>query len=348
MRMHVTRSRSQVLTMLGILMTTATMARAQAVFVNTGAMHEGRYEHVAARLQDGRVLVAGGWGVSGGGFLTSFASAELFDPETETWSVTGSMAEARNGALVAVLPSGKVLVAGGQDLASAEIYDPDTGTFPPTGRMMQARYGGVAVTLADGRVLLAGGCFCVPLRYSPSTGAFTYTAPMNAGRPHPTVTASPCRATSPWARSTPAAGSSAMPSAPSTTWMPAWWSTASHRRTRSSPWERRRCTAAPGDRLALGRPEPGHRQARAGVGVLLDQHQLWTDARGVDGDRDATGARTLQGGQGHGAGRVVCLRPDLRQRFAGAGGEPERAVESEWRGGSIGPASRGQRPKAKG
>jgi hypothetical protein len=57
------------------------------------------------------------------------ASAELYDPATNTWSAAGSLAIARYVHTATLLPSGKVLVAGGSDgtvaLASAELYLPE-------------------------------------------------------------------------------------------------------------------------------------------------------------------------------------------------------------------------------
>ena len=60
----------------------------------------------------------------------------------------------------ALLPNGKVLVAGGEDfgfIASAELYDPGAGTFTATGSMTEARAYPTATLLSDGTVLIAGG-----------------------------------------------------------------------------------------------------------------------------------------------------------------------------------------------
>jgi hypothetical protein len=64
----------------------------------------------------------------------ALASAELFNPATGTWSVTGSMHQGRSGlngagASATLLPDGEVLIAGGEDanfnlLSSAELYTP--------------------------------------------------------------------------------------------------------------------------------------------------------------------------------------------------------------------------------
>src|SRR3977135_4254769 len=55
------------------------------VFRYTGSLATARFAHTATLLPNGKVLVAGGY--NGG----VFASAELFDPDSGTWSATGSL-----------------------------------------------------------------------------------------------------------------------------------------------------------------------------------------------------------------------------------------------------------------
>src|SRR5438874_3830405 len=76
-----------------------------------------------------------------------------------TWTATGSMNTARDGARATLLTNGKVLVQGGNDsagvlLSSAELYDPDTGTWVSTGSMTTPRGGHTATLLPDGKVLV--------------------------------------------------------------------------------------------------------------------------------------------------------------------------------------------------
>jgi hypothetical protein len=128
--------------------------------VATGSLTTPRAGPFVSTLDDGRVLVAGGW--SGGHVV---ATAELYDPLTQTFSPTGSMAQSHGwfAARSAKLPDGRVLVAGGYDdttgaaLATAELYDPASATWSPTGSMASARENNSLVPLADGRVLVFGG-----------------------------------------------------------------------------------------------------------------------------------------------------------------------------------------------
>jgi len=110
-----------------------------------------------------------------------------------TWSPTGSMTIARFEHTATLLPSGKVLVAGGQNfthgvLASAELYDPASGTWSPTGSMTTARYLHTATLLPSGKVLVAGGQnstrVVVPSAelYDPASGTWSSTGSMTTAR----------------------------------------------------------------------------------------------------------------------------------------------------------------------
>ena len=76
-------------------------------------MNHWRMNHHAIRLLDGRVLVVGG--DEYGKPLDYRGTAELFDPVSGTWSLTGSLNVPRGGFTATLLPNGGVLVAGGVD-----------------------------------------------------------------------------------------------------------------------------------------------------------------------------------------------------------------------------------------
>jgi hypothetical protein len=125
-------------------------------------------------LDDGRVLIAGGRG----GSVT--ASAEIYDPATKKFSLTGDRITARYKHTAGLLPDGCVLIACGSDerdwrgaLASAEIHDPRAGKFTATSPLNDSRFKLPydAAQLASGELLIAGGSKNVEL-YEPATGKF--------------------------------------------------------------------------------------------------------------------------------------------------------------------------------
>jgi hypothetical protein len=127
-------------------------------FTMTGAMATAREQHTATLLADGKVLIVGGTTATGAGDLLPTASVEVYDPSTGSFSVIGSMAEARSLHTATLLPSGNVLVAGGGvENSTAELYDPATGSFSITGGMEIGRSGHTATLLQNGSVLVAGG-----------------------------------------------------------------------------------------------------------------------------------------------------------------------------------------------
>jgi N-acetylneuraminic acid mutarotase len=136
---------------------------AVGAFAATGQMINARADHVAVRLDDGTVLVAGGLGGSNGS--VSVATAERFDPTTGRWRQVGPMTRARTGASAALLGKDRVLVAGGEtvdqgvrnSLDTAELFDASTSAWLPAGIMSCPRSGLGAVTLPDGSVLEVAG-----------------------------------------------------------------------------------------------------------------------------------------------------------------------------------------------
>ena len=86
---------------------------ATAIWTATGSLGITRGIHTATLLPDGKVLVAGGNHNSLYEPTAAQSSAELYDPATGIWTPTGSLNAARSTHTATLLPSGKVLVAGG-------------------------------------------------------------------------------------------------------------------------------------------------------------------------------------------------------------------------------------------
>src|SRR4051794_26070334 len=181
---------------------------AQAAWSGAGSLATGRYDHTATLLRDGRVLV------TGGNDNDALASAQLYNPATNSWSSAAAMNVARHGQAAVMMQSGKVLVAGGFAPTSdpnsgargysraAEVYDPDANTWTKAAGMGTGRFQPTMTALKDGRVLVAGGSGdvatddgirgAVPLAsaeiYDPANDSWTDAPSMSVPRAHGTAT----------------------------------------------------------------------------------------------------------------------------------------------------------------
>jgi N-acetylneuraminic acid mutarotase len=160
----------------------------------TPAMNtHGRMDAIV--LDDGRVLVAGGWRLSWhldpqtGQEIVDvnviLTDAFLFTPWTGRWTRTGSLHAPRATAAVLKLHDGRVLHVGGIEntsfttSATGDVYDPRSGAWTPTPNLIDcptdddpstgysdnknkddnhgSRWQHAAALLPDGEVLIAGG-----------------------------------------------------------------------------------------------------------------------------------------------------------------------------------------------
>src|SRR5262249_10161642 len=128
---------------------------------SAGSLTNRRYDHTATLLPSGKVLVIGGWGPYADSTGTELPTAELYDPVTNSWSSTGNLARGRRVPTATLLPSGKVLVAGGisshNSTVSGALYDPTVGTWSFAGWLNTARGYHTATLLPSGKVLVTGG-----------------------------------------------------------------------------------------------------------------------------------------------------------------------------------------------
>ncbi|MDP9404093.1 MAG: IPT/TIG domain-containing protein [Actinomycetota bacterium] len=172
-------------------------------------MNVARARHTATALDDGRVLVVGGFvnPFEAGCPLEVPLAAEVFDPVAGTWSPTGPRRFATVEHTADQLPSGEVLVVGGNrgsvyqfpsqcpddpvgQLGQTELFDPVGGAWRPAAAPEVQRGGHSATALADDRVLVAGGTPCgsgdcivaAVEAYDPAGGAWSAAPSMGTAR----------------------------------------------------------------------------------------------------------------------------------------------------------------------
>ena len=125
----------------------------------TGDMKTARRGHTATVLNNGKILVVGGYDGT-----NALSTAETYDPSTGVWTNTiGPLAYTHRYHTATLLSDGKVLIAGGTvgplgtaDAKYTEIYSPLTGTFSPGLPLPEERQGHTATMLSNGDVLFVG------------------------------------------------------------------------------------------------------------------------------------------------------------------------------------------------
>lgn len=168
------------------------VAHAQAQ-QNPNNLNIARRLHSATLLNNGTVLVAGGYNAN------ASVSAELYDPATKAFTLTGNLNTGRNSQTATLLSNGMVLITGGisrggSTLASAELYDPSSGSFTVAGSLHTARYSHTATLLNSGMVLIVGGgtpgayALATAELFDPASGTFTATGNLNSARAYHTAT----------------------------------------------------------------------------------------------------------------------------------------------------------------
>jgi len=168
---------------------------ATGLFSLVSSLANGRSLHTATRLQDGRVLVVGGYVGSPSSGVTN--TVELYNPATGTWSNGASSGVPHAQHTATLLPDGRVLVvAGTRELTATaygsdvcEIYNPTTNTWSWCSSLPRVRLAHTATLLASGKVLVAGGseydggATTLPAaEFDPSTNTWTTRASPFAGR----------------------------------------------------------------------------------------------------------------------------------------------------------------------
>ncbi len=102
-----------------------------------------------------RILLTGGWGFDfDGGRVTS----EIYEPQTNTWHVTGPMAAPQDYPGVAEMNDGRVISAGSDQFSmpSVQLFDPLTEQWALVAEPIEVPSEADGVTVSDGRVVFAG------------------------------------------------------------------------------------------------------------------------------------------------------------------------------------------------
>jgi hypothetical protein len=158
-------------------------------------MSQPRCLHSATLLPNGNVLVSGGTISLYDYSRPTVSGAEIYNPNTGTWTATGSLNVSRASAATLLLHNGQVLAAGGYNntgnnnpntyLTSGELYDPSTGQWNSTASISgNVGLPTTPVLLTDGDMLIAN----YAQFYDPNTGTWLATGPL------PTLTGPPGRA----------------------------------------------------------------------------------------------------------------------------------------------------------
>lgn len=131
-----------------------------ATFTPTGPMKIPRTKHAAIRLPppDDRILIVGGDGPAGTYKVKH--TAEIYDPSSGTWTITGSMATEHSTNPLVPLPDGRILAVGAGRYQVPEVYNPGAGSWSTTDLLNVPRLS--PAVLLDcraraGRVFVVGG-----------------------------------------------------------------------------------------------------------------------------------------------------------------------------------------------
>lgn len=172
-------------------------------WVELPVLAQERSRHTATRLDDGRVLIAGGDDWTG-----TIDEAELFDPGDSTWSSGGVHSGNRYDHSAVLLGDGRVLIAGGfgttppestdggvgadagpqppAHLVTAEVWTPGTGEWTRVGDLAEARASFTLSPLPDGGAIAVGGLATgLPLsveRFNATTNTWSTVATFAGGR----------------------------------------------------------------------------------------------------------------------------------------------------------------------
>ena len=120
-------------------------------WTETGLMSTRITRSAVTILADGRVISAGGFGPTG-----SLASAEIYDPNSKSWTLIEPLPEKKVGPTGTRLLNGTILVLGGR-FSEAMLLNPISLSWTSAGKLSQSRQGHTATITNDGSVVIIGG-----------------------------------------------------------------------------------------------------------------------------------------------------------------------------------------------
>jgi N-acetylneuraminic acid mutarotase len=133
-------------------------------------MTDARTGHASVLLDNGKVLVIGGGVPVDRTDEAALAFCELYDPDADEWTPTGSLLAPRSRYQAVLLSPTSVLVTGGSppgpaddasfdpfSRSTAEIYSQGTGAWTAAAPMPAGRNRHRAIALGGGRALVLGG-----------------------------------------------------------------------------------------------------------------------------------------------------------------------------------------------
>jgi hypothetical protein len=153
---------------------------ATGLWTPTGNLNNGRYDHASVGLPDGRVVIIGGQtGNPPSGTILN--SVEIYNPQTNTWTLSNPMTfpRLRHGWAFLAGGTGRIMVMGGASFGSyrkdVEIFDVATQTWS-AGSPLPTQFGFIwasVVVQPDGKILVAGGSEGGAFLYNPSLNSWT-------------------------------------------------------------------------------------------------------------------------------------------------------------------------------
>jgi hypothetical protein len=156
---------------------------------NTFSETQMNYPHDASatvKLSDGRYMMLGGG--ENLGIAPGYATTEIYDPASGTFSAKAQMTTPRMQVAAVQLGNGKILVAGAwynsAGAANGELYNPETNSFAQTGPLSEPRSQANIFPTTDSGAVVFGGwpTFGGAVKktveyYSPASNAFSGISP---------------------------------------------------------------------------------------------------------------------------------------------------------------------------